>query len=204
MVRLWHLDWLKFKHKNWKKLEIMGTNIIKKRPRQGGTGIRMPDQYLVGWFPLCLVIIFLEMLQLVMCWLGLAWKLPARLGFSGLQPSKTEAWAVLVGLGRLRLGLDLSRSLWEKCHVRFTHDKKKLPLFQLVSSKFPGCLVFGNTVVNTCFWYLWHFFLANYDALSPRWHQPFRKHDTWRGGFFLFHLDSYMYIVMVLIYIYFV
>ena len=52
-----------------------------------------------------------------MCWLSLAWKPLARLGFSWPRPSKTKAWAKVVGLGQLRLSLGLGRGLWEKNHV---------------------------------------------------------------------------------------
>ena len=41
---------------------------------------------------------------LVMWQLGSAWKPMAKLSFSQPRPSKTKAWAMLVGLGQLRLG----------------------------------------------------------------------------------------------------
>ena len=51
----------------------------------------------------------------VLCWLGSAWKLLVKLGFLQPQPSKTEAQAMLIGLGQLRL------SLWEFYHVMVGH-----------------------------------------------------------------------------------
>ena len=50
---------------------------------------------------------------LVMCRLGSAWKPPAKLSFPRPRPSKSEAWAVLVGLGQLRLSLGSGHGLWE-------------------------------------------------------------------------------------------
>ena len=51
--------------------------------------------------------------SLVMCRLSLAWKPLAKLSFPWPRPSKSEAWAVLVGLGQLRLGLGSGHGLWE-------------------------------------------------------------------------------------------
>ena len=55
--------------------------------------------------------------SLVMCWLSSAWKPLVKLGFWWPQPSKIEAWAMLLGLGQLRLGFGFSCSLWEYYHV---------------------------------------------------------------------------------------
>ena len=40
--------------------------------------------------------------RLVMCWLGLAWKPQLGLSISRPRPLESEAWALTVGLGRLR------------------------------------------------------------------------------------------------------
>ena len=64
---------------------------------------------------LCFVIVehpIINDVWLVMCRLSSAWKPPVKLDIFRPRISKSEAWAVLVGLGQLRLGFGSSRGFF--------------------------------------------------------------------------------------------
>ena len=73
--------------------------------------------YLVGFWYLCIFVHPLDLCKfIIFSWVKLSAfiSLPAWLGISRPQLPKSEAWAVLAGLGQLRLGFGFSHGLWEK------------------------------------------------------------------------------------------